>query len=404
MRFLRTLRPSLRALLAHRMRSLLAASGVAIGIAAVFLTSAIGQGARAEMQKNLGAMGTRLLVVRPEKVEKTVARKEVRGLRTTLTHEDYLAIRDLPQVASAAPVAEGPCKIKANRAVVATTVLGTTSAFLRIRAFRIAEGRGFDGEEDEGRARLVILGSQLSASLFPREEPIGQQIRIGRVAFEVVGTLAAKGVSADGADADNQAFVPVTTAMRRLFDVRWLSSIFVRVSSTAELEGVGARIRELLRERHARHARSDDFTVQDQRRFVSAQARTLRPLTLLTSGLAAVALLVGGTGILALMLLSVRERTPEIGLRMAVGARPKDVLLQFLAEALVLALAGGIAGIAVGAVGTVALARATHWPLLVSLRAVGTSFSTSLLIGLLFGAIPARKAALLPPVQALSLQ
>jgi putative ABC transport system permease protein len=405
MRILRTLPPSLRALLAHRVRSLLAATGVAIGIAAVFLTSAIGQGASSEMEKSLGAMGTRMLVIRPETVKKTVARKELQGLQSTLKLEDYQAIRELPLVSDAAPVVEGARKIKVGQAVVSTKVLGTTSAFFRIRDFQVARGRLFDGEEDEGHARLVVvLGGELAASLFPQEDPAGQEIRIGQVRFEVVGTLVAKGVAADGADADNQAFVPVGTAMRRLFDLRSLGAIFVRTSDPGGLDLLKANIQELLRERHARRDRPDDFAVQDQRRFISAEERTLRPLGWLTSGLAVLALLVGGTGILALMLLSVRERTPEIGLRMAVGARPRDVLLQFLAEALVLALLGGVAGIAIGAAGTRILAWATHWPLRVSVGAIAVSFATSAAIGLLFGAIPARKAALLPPVQALSLE
>jgi len=402
MRFLRTLKPSLRALLAHRTRSLLAASGVAIGIAAVFLTSAISRGAQAELQKNLGAMGTRMLVVRPQTVKRVVARRELEGLRTTLKLDDYLAIRELAQVAYAAPVVEGPYKVKVNRAVVTTKALGTTSAFFRIRDFAIAKGRLFDDEEDGGRARLTVLGAQVAASLFPNEEPIGQEVRIGQVTFEVVGTLRAKGVAADGADADNQVFVPVVTAMSRLFDVRWLSSIFVRVATSSDLRAVATQVEELLRERHACQGRPDDFAVQDQRRFVSAQARTMGPLTWLTGGLAALALLIGGTGILALMLLSVRERTPEIGLRMAVGARPRDVLVQFLAEALVLSLAGGLTGIVVGALGTAVLARATHWPVQVSVEAVAISCAMAGLTGLLFGAIPARRAARLQPVEALS--
>ena len=403
MRFLRTLKPSLRALFAHRMRSLLASSGVAIGIAAVLLTSAIGEGAQVEMQKSLGAMGTNMLVVRPETVKKTVARRELDGLRTTLKHEDYLAIRELPQVASAAPVVEGPCKVKVNQAVVATKALGTTSAFFRIRDFQLARGRWFDEEEDSGRARLAILGGQIASSLFPHEDPTGQPIRIGQVTFEVVGTLVAKGVSADGADADNQVFVPVGTAMSRLFDVRWLGAVFVRVRASTDLAVVTRAIQALLRERHACQGKPDDFAVQDQRRFLSAQARTMQPLTWLTAGLATVALFIGGTGILALMLLSVRERTPEIGLRMAVGARPRDVLVQFLAESLVLSLAGGVAGIVAGALGTALLASATHWPLQVSVRAVAIACASAGLVGLFFGAMPARRAARLQPIQALSL-
>jgi putative ABC transport system permease protein len=403
MRFLRPLKPSLRALLAHRARSLLAASGVAIGIAAVLVTSAIGEGARVEMQKGLGATGTQMLVVRPQTVKKTVARKEIEGLRTTLRPEDYLAIRELPRVTSAAPVVEGPCRVKVGEAVVATKALGTTSAFFHIRDFQLAQGRLFDEEEESGNARLAILGGQMAASLFPDADPVGERIHIGQASFEVVGTLAAKGVSADGADADNQVFVPIGTAMTRLFDVRWLGAVFVRVRSSDELGALAHEIQALLRERHGSQGKPDDFEVQDQKRFLSAQARTMQPLTWLTAGLATVALLIGGTGILALMLLSVRERTAEIGLRMAVGARPRDVLVQFLVESLVLSLAGGVAGIVAGALATALLASATHWPLQVSAGSVGIACATAGLVGVFFGAMPARRAARLQPVQALSL-
>jgi putative ABC transport system permease protein len=406
MRFLRTLRPSLRTLLAHRVRSSLAATGVAIGIAAVLSTSAIGQGAEAEMQKNLGAMGTHLLVVRPESVKRTTARKEQKGLLTTLKLEDYQAISELPLVEAAAPVVEGPVKIKANQGVVTTTLLGTTSAFFHVRDFEFGRGRPFDDEEDSGRSRLVVLGGQISNSLFPKEDPVGQEVRISGIAFEVVGMLRQKGVSADGADADNQAFIPVHTAQRRLFDSRSLGAIFVGVRRPDDLDPVAAEIRSLLRERHAlvQRGRPDDFTVQNQLRFLSAQRQTLRPLKVLTAGLAAISLLVGGTGILALMLLSVRERTPEIGLRMAVGARQKDILFQFLAEASLLSLVGGTAGIALGALGISGLSWATHWPLRVSMQALTVSLAMSATIGLVFGAFPAMKAARLPPVQALALE
>ena len=199
MRFLRTLRPSLRALLAYRTRSLLAASGVAVGIAAVFLTSAIGAGAQAELLGDLGAMGTRLLVVRPAQIKRSTARKDLRGFVSSLKLEDAKAIGELPRIEAVAPSVEGPARVKTARGVVATQVLGTTSAFFRARHLEVGQGRLFDEEEEGGATRIAVLGGRLARSLFPAESALGQVVRIGGVGFEVIGVLALKGVSADGA-------------------------------------------------------------------------------------------------------------------------------------------------------------------------------------------------------------
>jgi putative ABC transport system permease protein len=401
MRLLRGLRISLRALLAHRARSVLAATGVAVGIAAVFVSSAVGEGARAEVLQGLGTMGTRLLVVRPARIKKTTVRKEISGFVTSLTQEDALAIEGLPAVASMAPIVEGAVKIKNELGVVATKVLGTTSAFFRARSFELEEGRLFDEEEDRGLSRVAVLGGRLGRALFAGKTPVGQSVRLGGVAFEVIGQLRAKGVAADGADADNQVFVPVRTALRRVFNSRSLTAIFIGVQSSEELLPVERAIRSLLGERHHRRA---DFEIQNQLRVLMAQRETDRWLTLLTSGLAAVSLLIGGTGILALMLLSVQERAAEVGLRRALGARPRDILFQFLAEAVVLAVAGGLAGIALGALSAWLVSLATQWPTRVSPAALLLSLATAAGVGLVFGVLPARRAALLPPVRALGME
>ena len=231
---------------------------------------------------------------------------------------------------------------------------------------------------------------------------MGQNVRMAGATFAVIGVLAPKGVAADGADADNQVFVPIGTALHRIFNSRSLTAVFVGVRDTIDLDPAERQIRALLRERHRLERRSaaDDFAVQNQLRFLSAQRQTTRVLAWFTSGLAAVSLFVGGTGILALMLLSVRERTPEIGLRMAVGARRSDILLQFLAEAMVLAVAGGIAGVVLGAMAAWGVALATGWPIRASVAAVLTSLATATIVGVGFGSFPARKAALIPPVAA----
>jgi putative ABC transport system permease protein len=406
MRFLRILGPSLRTLLAHRVRSFLAAAGVAIGIAAVFFTNALGEGAQAEVLGSLGAMGTRLLVVRPAQLRKSVARREIQGFASSLKLEDFEAIAGLPGLEAAAPSVEGAAKIEADRGLIATRVLGTTSDFFRALHFEVREGRLFDDEEEGGLARLAVLGGRIAASLFPDGGAVGREVRIGRAAFEVVGVLVPKGASADGADVDNQIFIPIRTAMRRLFDSRCLSAIFVGVRRSDDLSAVEAEIRALLRERHLldRRGRPDDFGIQSQLRFLSAQRKIARPLSLFSIGLSALSLFVGGAGILALMLLTVRERRWEIGLRMAVGARPRDILFQFLAEALALALAGGAAGVAIGALGAWGISLATKWAMGVSGEAALVSVALAAGIGLVFGGLPAWKAARVPPVQALGME
>lgn len=400
----RSLGPSLRALFAHRLRVTLALSSVAMGVAAVLLTSALGRGAQGEVLRDIEALGTSLLVVRPAPAKRLVARKEVRGLMTSLEVEDAEAIAELALVRETVPATEGALRVKAGNAAMVTTVLGTTPAFPAVRRFRVHRGRFFDATDDRAARRVAVLGARVEATLFPEEDPVGQWIRIRGVPFEVIGVLEAKGVLGDGTDEDNQVVIPLRTALRRVFNTAWLSTVFVSVSDPRRMEEAEARIGELLRERHrvGQNGKTDDFAIQNRTRLLVAQKETAESLTLFTSGLGALALLVGGTGILALMLLSVRERTGEIGLRMAVGARPRDILLQFLAEATVLALGGWAAGVAAGALGAGAVAFATEWKVGLPLEALLASLAMAAATGLGFGAFPATRAALLPPVQALA--
>lgn len=406
MRLSRALVPSLRSLFAHRMRTALAAAGMAVGVLSVSLTRAVGQGAEAEILRSVGAMGSRLFVVRPEQVNRTSARKELRGFVSSLKLEDADPMEQIGKIEAVAPSVEGLVKIHTTAGLVKTQLLGTSPAFFRIREFMVRDGRVFSEDENRALARVAVLGGRAALTLFPNEEPVGREIRVGTVRFEVIGTLTAKGASADGADADNQVFVPVRTALRRVFDARSLSRVFVGVREANDLGPAEDEVRALLRERHRLTVRNrpDDFAVQDQLRYLSAQRQTARALGYVTSGLAAVSLLIGGTGIFALMLLSVRERTPEIGLRMAVGARRRDILLQFLAEAVALALLGGAAGAVLGVAGAWAAASMTGWPVQPSASAALLSLGVSVAIGFSFGALPARKAALLPPARALGLE
>ncbi len=404
MRLLRLLRPSLRALLSHRTRSLLAIAGVAVGVAAVQLVTAIGQGAQAELVAGMASQGARLLVVRPAQVKRLVARKEVQGRVATLLPADAEALTELPAVTGVAPAVDGSFRVRSASGSTRSLVVGTAPTFPRVRGFRLERGAFFSPEQDGASERVAVLGARVRATLFPGQDPLGRTIRIGSVPFEVIGALEPQGVTADGADVDAQVYVPLRTALRRLLNTRALGSAFVEVREGEPFPAVEAEIRSLLRQRHrlGLRDRPDDFAVQDPEKALAARRQVAQAVTLFTAGLAAVSLLVGGTGILALMLLSVRERTPEIGLRRAVGARPRDVLVQFLAEAVALSAAGGALGVAMGALGSWATAAATGWPVRVPAWAALAGVVLSAVLGVVFGAWPARQAARLAPVVALA--
>lgn len=392
MKLRRTLRPSLRALFAHKLRATLALSSVAAGVAAVVLTSAIGEGAQRDVMRRLESMGTNLLIARPAQVERLASRKAIRGSVTTLDLDDFAAIARLPLVADAAPSVDRPLRVKAaKRRATVTNVRGTTPSFMRVRRFALSEGTFF--EEDDIR-RVAVLGSSVAEAL---EVGVGDEIRIRGVPFDVIGILAPRGVAADGSDEDNQILVPLRTAMRRVFNTTWLNTIFISVRAPEQMEIARAEVTALLRARHGR----DDFGVQNTARMMSMQQQVADSLTLFGTGLGALALLVGGTGILALMMTSVRERTGEIGLRIAVGATPRDILAQFLIEATLLALGGWLAGLAIGALGAAAVALATEWSTALPTRALLASAVMVLIAGLGFGSVPARKASRLPPIEAL---
>jgi putative ABC transport system permease protein len=398
MRIGRVLKPALRALFAHRLRVTLVLASVALGVAAVLLTGAVGQGARDEVLRGVEALGPNLLVVRPAAVKRLVARKEIGGLQTTLRLADAAAIAELDLVRDVVPGLDGNLRVKAGTGgALATKVMGTGPAFPAVRNFRVRRGRFFDADDDRASRRVAVLGSRVEETLFPAGDAVGRWIRVRGVPFEVIGTLEAKGILPDGSDEDNQILIPLRTALRRVYNTTWISSVFVSVQDPRRMDDAEAAIAALLRERH----RKDDFAVQNQAKLLASQALLADSLALFTKGLSALALLVGGTGILALMLLAVRERTGEIGLRMAVGALPRDILLQFLAESSALAFGGWLAGLALGGLGAVALAVGTDWTIGLPIDALLDSLAMTGLTGLGFGALPARKASLLPPVQAL---
>ncbi len=406
MKFLRTLGPSIRAAFAHKMRATLALASVAAGVAAVLVTNGIGAGVERQILRETENMGSNLLVVRPAQVANTAARKGIRGFVTTLKVEDYRAIAALEPVREAAPGFDTALTVKAGGNAMKATVLGTTGAYLEICRFRLREGRFLDDGDDRAARRVVVLGARVNEILFEGADPLGQEIRIRGVPFEVIGVLEAKGVLADGSNQDSQALIPIRTALRRVFNARWLNPVFVSVRDARSMDRASTEIASLLRERHRLDAngKPDDFSIQNKEGVLGAQKKLAESLRVLTAGLAAVSLVVGGTGVLALMLMSVKERTGEIGLRMAVGARPGNILAQFLLEAVLLSLTGWLAGLALGAAGAAVIAGATAWTVALTEQAILASLAMAAVTGLGFGWYPARKASLMPPIQALQLE
>lgn len=404
MKIYRSIKLSRHALLSHKLRTLLALVGIAIGVAAVIIMIAIGNGAQRAVLREIEAMGTNLLVVSAGKMETFVGRKRQVGNVTTLELEDAETIRDeCPTVALVAPSQDRPFRVKYAALSQMTTVLGTTSEYVTIRNFRLASGRVFTDDESKAALRVTVLGSQIVDDLFEGEDPVGEILRVGNIPFEVIGTLASKGVSAEGANEDDKILIPITTALRRVFNIDYINNIHVRVAKREWMNAAEADIQEILRERHRldRLGKPDDFTIQNQVIALRAEADTSASFTALIAGVAAISLFVGGIGILAVMLMSVRERTNEIGLRMATGARPRDILVQFLSEAMLLGLMGGLTGAAIGLAGSWGVALWTAWETAVSTDSIVLSLVFALTVGLFFGVYPARRASLLDPIEAL---
>jgi len=396
----RLTRTSLRALFAHKLRALLAVSSIAIGVMAVVLTSAIGAGAKRDVDQKLSAIGTNLIVVRPAQVPRSASRKELAGVVPTLRVDDFDAIAALPFVAEAAPDAERPVRAKAGNSATVTKILGTTPAYPRVRNFGVAAGRFFDAGDDRDARRVAVLGAQVAEALFAGADPIGRDVNVRGILFEVIGVMQPKGVLPDGSDEDNEILVPIRTALRRVFNVTWLNGIFISVNDPSRIDAARESLAQLLRERHGR----DDFGVQNTMKLVAMQKKAADYLTLLATGIGCIALLVGGAGILSLMMMLVKERTSEIGIRMATGATPRDILVQFLLESTVLVAGGWLAGVIGGGLLAIVAAFAGDCKIAFPLDALLASAAMVLVAGIGFGALPARQASLLPPMEALRSQ
>ena len=401
---LEILRVALRALGRNKMRSALTMLGIVIGVGAVIAMVAIGDGARARVEQAFASMGSNLLVLLPGSSAAGGAMGGF-GTQPTVTWEDLRAIQtEAPAVRWAAPELRSPVQVMTEEQNWATLAYGTTPEFFQIRGWPVARGIGLTASDVDGGAKVVVLGQTVAEKLFGTSgDPVGQVLRVKNVPFTVAGVLARKGQSSFGQDQDDAVFIPVTTLQQKVQGgLKNVIAGAVLVSATDDSARAMRQIRDLLRDRHRLQPEADDdFSIRDLNEIATAQQEGTRTLTLLLAAIAAVSLVVGGIGIMNIMLVSVTERTREIGIRMAVGATPRDIRLQFLAEALALALAGGVLGAGGGVAAASRLAASFGWQVLYRPDVVLLALGFSGAVGVGFGLYPAHRAARLDPIQAL---
>lgn len=402
MKFTKNLSLSYEILTAHKLRTLLSMLGIIVGVGAVVLMVAAGKGAEKRILDRIRDMGTNLIVVNAGQTRIVAGRQRQMARVTTLVPDDAEAIvADCPSVRLAASAANKKLAVRFASENANTNVIGMAPDGFRIRNIEIASGRFFDTEESRGRRRVAILGPTVVRNLFDGDDPMGQKLRIGRVPFEVIGITQPKGTDTNGVDQDDLIIVPLSTAMRRLFNVTYVDKIYVQAVHAKALYQAEREIRNLLRQHHRLREKPDDFTIQNQATLLKTEHETSREMTLLVGSVSGISLLVGGIGILAVMLISVRERTSEIGLRRAVGALKRDIRNQFLLEAAILSGAGGFLGVFLGVMGALTLSRLGYWETVISWPSAGVAFLFSTSIGIVFGLYPALRAAKLEPIEAL---
>jgi putative ABC transport system permease protein len=397
-----TFRLALRALARNKMRSALTMLGIIIGVGAVIAVVSIGQGAQYIVQQGIQAMGTNAVFIAAGSNRAGGVRQGYGGVKT-LTVDDMNAIlREIPLIQQAAPALSSRQQVVYGNQNWNTSITGTTPNYFDIRTWPVQAGSAFSAEEVDIAANVCVLGTTVEKILFADENPIGKTMRIGNLPFRVDGVLESKGQNVTGQDQDDVIFAPYTTVQRKISGITWLQFIAASaVSQPASLAAV-APITSLLRERHRiRSGDDNDFMIRTQADIADLQNQTQSTMTYLLGGIASVSLLVGGIGIMNIMLVSVTERTREIGVRMAVGATEDDVQRQFLVEAVTLSMLGGFIGIIFGLIGSALISNLLSWPTLISGKAIIAAVIFSAAVGIFFGYYPAHKASQLDPIEAL---
>ena len=395
---------SLRALRMNKMRSGLTILGIIIGVSAVITMIAVGSGASQGIKKQIASMGSNLLIIVPGTTTASGVRMGA-GTQPTLSVKDAEAIKELLEVKAVAPISSGVAQLVYENRNWSTLVTGSSSSIFSILNWSLAYGRLLTEEDVRGSAKVCVLGDSVAYQLFGDMDPIGKIIRIKGIPFKVVGLLAPKGQSAVGTDQDDVVYVPLTTAQKQLFGTTFpgqVRMIMVQATRDELLDTAQEKITLLLRQRHRiGHNQDDDFSVRNITQMMEAFQTATRILTILLGSIASISLLVGGIGIMNIMLVSVTERTREIGIRMAVGAKTWDIRLQFLIEAMILSLLGGVIGILLGVVAVELITRLSELKAIITFSSVLLALSFSAIVGIGFGFYPAYKASLLNPIEAL---
>jgi putative ABC transport system permease protein len=401
-----TILTALRILARNRMRAGLTMLGIVIGVAAVIAMVSIGEGAKRAVQLQIATMGTNVIIIFPGVTTASGVRGS-QGSAVTLTVSDALDLKKrIPLLADTGWAKRDVMQIVYGNRNWNGTVNGISPSYLTIRDWSFTSGGPFTQSDLESAARVALIGQTIVANLFePGEEPVGAVIRIKNVPFRVIGVLAQKGQSAQGSDQDDVIFIPFSTAERKVFGTSFIGSVGAMFGSTDQVEDLPAaaeQIREVLRARHRIQTdKEDDFTIRTQVDIGKVQEGTSETLTMMLFAIASVSLLVGGIGIMNILLVSVTERTREIGVRMAVGAKRRHIVMQFLIEAMTLSLVGGLLGIVLGVAGAKLTTLIAGWPTIISGNVILLAFFFSLVVGLFFGLYPANKAARLNPIEAL---
>ena len=405
MDFIQTLKIALRALRTNKMRSFLTMLGIIIGIAAVIAMMAVGSGASYVISQQIASIGSNIILVLPGSTTSGGMRSGMGGAQT-LTSDDVKAIMtECPSVETSAPTVRSSGLAVYGNMNWSTVIMGTTPEMFDIREWGVVSGRSIGQQDVDGAAKVCLLGQTVAENLFGSADPVGKIIRLKKIPFTVIGILERKGQSPQGQDQDDAIFVPLRTAQRNLVraqNTNTVGAVMVKARSEALLAKAEEEINSLLNQRHRiTNGKDPDFSTRNLSEILALAEQSSKAMSLLLGAVASISLIVGGIGIMNIMLVSVTERTREIGIRMAIGARKNDILLQFLTEAVLLTMIGGVTGIILGSAGAAIVSNLLSWPTLISARSITLAFLFSAFVGIFFGFYPARKAASLNPIDAL---
>jgi putative ABC transport system permease protein len=402
MRFIETIRIAIDSLLRQKTRALLTMLGIIIGVGAVIAMVAVGQGAQSAVENQIASLGTNVLIVFPAATAQGGVSAGA-GTAVTLKEEDVEAIRNqCPAVGAVSPSTRTGRQVVAGSLNWSTSIQGGNPEFFRIRDWKMQAGATFTDQDVRGATKVCVIGQTIVDNLFAGQDPVGETIRIAKLPFKVIGTLQPKGQNAMGQDQDDLIIAPFSTVQRKIQGIDYVNMILVSAVSKQQIPEAQSQITDLLRIRHRLQAWEDnDFTIRNQTDIASAATATSSIMTILLGSIASVSLIVGGIGIMNIMLVSVTERTREIGIRMSIGARRSDILQQFLIEAVTLSALGGLIGVVLGLLTSNLISKFAGWPVFVSPSSVALAFFFAALVGVFFGFYPARKASSMSPIEAL---